>query len=235
MLTDFILIQSENALFPIFEYITPKFNGNDYTHKIVQITRYSYDSATGNVTFIINRGKKTNGNTVTLTYGLAKLNKQTKELTVSNNPKDTFKVEYTFAGNTYNGENNHHYQDICYSKTYGLLIPIWYNNAAPIRTAENNQNINNNCYNRILIADISASLNNSNENKPAVKPKKIVIVNGKSDTYSKYELESLSIVTKDKDKKKLSKPMIVFSANAKDSKSDCDRLGMITNSSSILS
>ena len=223
----------------IYKELTPvTSDGKPYTTSILQITRYDYDEKNNAVKFIINRGNSGNGNSTTRKYGLATYYYGTNNFVVSDEPKDNFKVKYTFVGNTYNGKKNFHIQDICYSKTYGLLIPIWYENVTEIKNAEPNSDIRKTikykCYNRILVVDISNALGNSSASKPPVQPRKIVTVIGNAD-FNKYELESLSIVNRDSKKIKLDKPRIVFSANTSDTDGDCDRLGMITNSGSILS
>lgn len=188
-------------------------SGSIYNKSIAAISRFSYDKTNNIIKFII--GYTYSNNNSQLTYTIATY--QNGKFIVSEDPNDMFTVE-----NPYN--SNSVMQDIFYSPSYGLFIPIWYN-----VYSSNTRNTN-----KILIVDIESIKTNISGSKMTFSPDKVVNVNGASSSYNEYEIESIAFVNRDSNKNSI-EPKIVFSCNTlnKDDKGS-DRIEMITNSSEIL-
>ena len=187
--------------------------GSTYNRSITAISRFSYDKTNNIIKFVV--GYAYDSNNSQLTYTIATY--QNGKFIVSENPNDMFTVE-----NPYN--SNSVMQDIFYSPSYGLFIPIWYN-----VYSSGTRNTN-----KILVVNIESIKTNTSGSKLNFSPDKVVNVNGSTSSYNEYEVESIAFVNRDNNKNSID-PKIVFSCNTLN-KSDTasDRIEMITNSSEIL-
>lgn len=188
-------------------------SGATYNRSIAAISRFSYDKTNNIIKFVINYNYSSDRSQ--LTYTIATY--QNGKFVVSESPNDMFTVT-----NPYNADCV--MQDIFYSPTYGLFIPMWYN----VYTSGTRNT------NKILIADIETVKTNSSGTKLTFSPDKVVNVNGSTSSYNEYEIESIAFVNRDSNKDSI-EPKIVFSCNTLNkSDSGSDRIEMITNSSEIL-